>query len=83
MLSRLAPSLGELRFLEELAEELSALFFPRVSHGFAEVGVFLGTLLEELVLVMAEVGSGQVLSQGRVEHGELRHAVAEADTLLH
>jgi hypothetical protein len=32
---------------------------------------------------VAEVSSGEILSQGWIENGELRHAVTEAETLLH
>ena len=79
-----SSSLELLRFLlADLLDEAVPLLLPRVVECSADGGVLLGALLDELLLEVAEVGRGEVVAQGRVEHRELRDAVPQAAALLH
>ena len=68
--------------LNHLLEQRVSLLFPGVDGGSANLRVLLSALLHELLLVVAEVSSSEVVAEGRIENREFCYAISQAGTFL-
>ena len=71
-----------LTLLNHLLEQRVSLLFPGVDSGSADLSILLSGLLDKLLLIVAEVGSSEVVAEGRIEDREFCYAVSQACTFL-
>ena len=68
--------------LDHLLEKSVSLLFPGVDGGSANLSILLSALLNELLLIVAEVSSSEVVAEGGIEDREFCYAVSQACTFL-
>ena len=72
----------ELRLFDELFKEWISFLLPGVGESCTNLRILLGSILNELLLIVTVVSGSKIVAECGVEHREFRNAISHACTLL-